>query len=302
MFISSEEFMKLAKEKVYEMALASLCPTDDVKFTIDNVYIVTHAFILKNQKAMVSTTLTDGKYYEVTYNEAKSEMYVDQYVKVQNKTYSFMELTSKTEPIKNDEVNVQPLYGCPIPPSGPRIYTGAESGDLGIFSQPKPRIYTGAESDEPGILQYPIRFPANNNEDCVSLDDFVNHVKHEHPDYFPAGEKFVEDERIWHGGVRRDIVRHALTIYGEKSFAILMDADKQSLQDIMYFHINASPEAYSDFVCVGKVTHDDLLRHVAKTLYHMDWKSDDSHQTLWTEQIAEILDISRERVTDFIMG
>ena len=131
--------------------------------------------------------------------------------------------------------------------------------------------------------------------------DFVNHVKHEHPDYFPAGEKFVEDERIWHGGVRRDIVRHALTIYGEKSFAILMDADKQSLQDIMYFHINASPEAYSDFVCVGKVTHDDLLRHVAKTLYHMDWKSDDSHQTLWTEQIADILGIPQDKVTDFIM-
>lgn len=300
MFISSEEFMKLAKEKVYEMALASLCPTDDVKFTIDNVYIVTHAFILKNQKAMVSTTLTDGKYYEVTYNEAKSEMYVDQYVKVQNKTYSFMELTSKTEPIKNDEVIVQPLYGCPIPSFKERI-SGAESGDLGIFSTPKPRIYTGAESDEPGILQYPIRFPNNNGDGRISLDDFVNHVKHEHPDYFPAGEKFVEDERIWHGGVRRDIVRHALTIYGEKSLALLMDADKQSLHDIMYFHINVSPEAYSDFVCVGKVTHDDLLRHVVKTLYHMDWKSDDSHQTLWTEQIADILGIAQDKVTDFIM-
>jgi hypothetical protein len=300
MFISSEEFMKLAKEKVYEMALASLCPTDNVKFTIDNVYIVTHAFILKNQKAMVSTTLTDGKYYEVTYNEAKSEMYVDQYVKVQNKTYSFPELMSKTEPVKNDEVIVQPLYGCPIPSSKERI-SGAESGDLGIFSTPKPRIYTGAESDEPGILQYPIRFPNNNGDGRISLDDFVNHVKHEHPDYFPAGEKFVEDERIWHDGiVRKDIVRHALTMDGEKSFALLMDADKQSLQDIMYFHINASPEAYSDFVCVGKVTHDDLLRHVVKTLYHMDWKTNDSHQTLWTEQIAEILGIPCAKVTDFI--
>ena len=100
MFISSEEFMKLAKEKVYEMALASLCPTDDVKFTIDNVYIVTHAFILKNQKAMVSTTLTDGKYYEVTYNEATSELYVDQYVKVQNKTYNVAEILNKQKPIK----------------------------------------------------------------------------------------------------------------------------------------------------------------------------------------------------------
>ena len=131
--------------------------------------------------------------------------------------------------------------------------------------------------------------------------DFVNHVKHEHPDYFPAGEKFVEDERIWHGGVRRDIVRHALTIYGEKSFAILMDADKQSLQDIMYFHINASEVDYPGKVCIGKVIHDDLLRLVVKTLYRMDWTANDTHQTLWTEQIAEILGISVEKVAEFIV-
>lgn len=299
MFISSEEFMKLAKAKVYEMALASLCPTDDVVFTIDNVYIVTHAFILKNQKAMVSTTLTDGKYYEVTYNEAKSEMYVDQYVKVQNKTYSFMELMSKTEPVKNDEVNVQPLYGCPIPSSGPRIYTGAEPGDLGPFSTPKPRIYTGAESDEPGILQYHTTTPVN-NEDRVSLDDFVKHVKHEHPDYFPDDEKFESNEHMWYDGIRRDIVKRALSIHGESSFAILIDADNQTLQDIMYFHINAFKN-YADFVSVGKLTHDDLLRHVVKTLYRTDLKLENSHQTLWTEQIAAMLGISRERVTDFIV-
>lgn len=292
MFISSEEFMKLAKAKVYEMALASLCPTDDVVFTIDNVYIVTHAFILKNQKAMVSTTLTDGKYYEVTYNEAKSEMYVDQYVKVQNKTYSFMELMSKTEPVKNDEVTVQPLYGCPIPSSGPRIYTGAEPGDLGPFSTPKPRIYT----NEDGRI---------NLDDVVkhvkSLDDFVNHVKHEHPDYFPADVEFEAAEHMWCDGTKRNIPKRALTICGESSLALLMDADKQSLQDIKYFHVDASEDAYPDKVCVGKVTHDDLLKHVVKTLYHMDWKANDSHQTLWTEQIADILGISRERVTDFIV-
>lgn len=292
MFISSEEFMKLAKAKVYEMALASLCPTDDVVFTIDNVYIVTHAFILKNQKAMVSTTLTDGKYYEVTYNEAKSEMYVDQYVKVQNKTYSFMELMSKTEPVKNDEVTVQPLYGCPIPSSGPRIYTGAEPGDLGPFSTPKPRIY----ANEDGHI---------NLDEIVkhveSLDDFVNHVKHEHPDYFPADAKFEAAEHMWCDGInKRNIPKRALTICGESSLALLMDADKQSLQDIKYFHVDAFKN-YADKVCVGKVTHDDLLKHVVKTLYHMDWKANDSHQTLWTEQIAAMLGISREKVTDYIV-
>jgi hypothetical protein len=264
------------------MALASLCPTDDLSmFTINDVYIVTHAFILKNQKAMVSTTLKDGKYYEVTYNEATSELYVDQYVKVQNKSYNVEEIMNKHKPIKNDEVTVQPLYGCPIPAS--------------ITTEPD------TNNTNSGTYYYGIPKESKPEDDRISLVDFVNHVKHEHPDYFPAGEKFVEDERIWHGGVRRDIVRHALTIYGEKSFAILMDADNQSLQDIMYFHINVSEDAYSDFVCVGKVVNDDLFRHVAKTLYHMDWKSDDSHQTLWTEQIADILGVPQDKVTEFIV-
>lgn len=276
MFLSSEEFMKLAKATVYDMALASLCPTDDLSsFTINDVYIVTHAFILKNQKAMVSTTLKDGKYYEVTYNEATSEMYVDQYVKVQNKTYVVPKIMNKRDLIKNDEVNVQPLYGCPIPQSKPRVYTG-------------PRIYTGAESDEPGILQYHTTTPVN-NEDCINLDDFIKHAKHEHPDYFPDGENFKANEHMWYDGVRRDILKRALTIYGENSFAILIDADNQSLQDIKYFHINAS-----------EVTYDDLLRHVVKTLYRTDLELKNSHETLWTEQIAAMLGISCKKVTNFI--
>lgn len=281
MFLSSEEFMKLAKAKVYEMALASLCPTDDLSmFTINDVYIVTHAFILKNQKAMVSTTLKDGKYYEVTYNEATSEMYVDQYVKVQNKTYNIAEILNKHKPIKNDEVTVQPLYGCPIPNtsvSDTDIYTNTNTYYYGIPKESKP------------------------DNGHISLDDFVKHVKEDHPDYFPADVEFEAAERRWHDGIKRNITRRALTIDAERSLALLMDPDNRSFQDIMYFHINVSEDDYPDKVCIGKMAHDDLLRHVVKTLYHMDWKANDSHQTLWTEQIAEILGIPCEKVTDFIV-
>lgn len=150
--------------------------------------------------------------------------------------------------------------------------------------------------------KFPIIFPNNNKDGSISLDDFVKHVKHEHPDYFPDDAEFIAAEHKWRDGIKRNMPKRAITINGERSLALLMDADNQSFQDIKYFHINASEDAYSDFVCVGKVAHDDLLRHVVKTLYHMDWKASDSHQTLWTEQIAEILNISRERVTDFIMG
>lgn len=79
---SSDEFIRIAKQAVYEMALSGLDPTDDVQFSIDNVYVVTSSFILFNQKAMLSTTLPDGKYYEVTYNDNLDEMYVDCYVKI----------------------------------------------------------------------------------------------------------------------------------------------------------------------------------------------------------------------------
>lgn len=297
MFLSSEEFMRLAKAKVYEMALASLCPTDDLSmFTINDVYIVTHAFILKNQKAMVSTTLKDGKYYEVTYNEATSELYVDQYVKVQNKSYNVEEIMNKQKPIKNDEVTVQPLYGCPIPNTSTCTTT---EPDTAIHNNPETYYYGIPKQSKPDN-ETDSNVPNSNEDSHISLDDFVKHVKHEHPDYFPADANFEAAERRWHDGIKRNITRRALTIDTERSFALLLAPGERSLQDIMYFHINASEDDYPYKVCIGKVIHDDLLRLVVKTLYRMDWTTNDTHQTLWTEQIAEILGIPCEKVTDFI--
>jgi hypothetical protein len=77
----SAEFIQKAKEAVYLMVIEGLDPTDHVEFTIDDVYVVNSQYVLGSQKAQLSTTLPDGKYYEVTYNDAKEEMYVDGYVK-----------------------------------------------------------------------------------------------------------------------------------------------------------------------------------------------------------------------------
>jgi hypothetical protein len=41
---------------------------------------------LQNNKALLSTTLPDGMYYELTYNGDKQEIYVDAYKKVDNYT------------------------------------------------------------------------------------------------------------------------------------------------------------------------------------------------------------------------
>lgn len=49
------------------------------------MFIVWHCYILGNMKWLVSTTIPDGMYYEVTYNNDKGEFYLDAYKKVENK-------------------------------------------------------------------------------------------------------------------------------------------------------------------------------------------------------------------------
>lgn len=49
-----------------------------------DVYVVWFSKTLQNWKALVSTTLPDGKYYEITYNGDKEECYLDVYTKIDN--------------------------------------------------------------------------------------------------------------------------------------------------------------------------------------------------------------------------
>ena len=49
-----------------------------------DVYVVWQCCILGNYKLLLSTSLTDGMYYEVTFNKAKNEIYLDAYKKFEN--------------------------------------------------------------------------------------------------------------------------------------------------------------------------------------------------------------------------
>lgn len=49
------------------------------------VYTVWKAKILQNWKYLISTTLLDGMYYELTFNGDKHEWYLDAYKKFENK-------------------------------------------------------------------------------------------------------------------------------------------------------------------------------------------------------------------------
>ena len=48
-------------------------------------FIVWKSKILQNWKYMISSTLFDGMYYEVTYNGDKNEWYLDAYKKFENR-------------------------------------------------------------------------------------------------------------------------------------------------------------------------------------------------------------------------
>lgn len=49
------------------------------------IYVVWKAKALQNWKYLISTTLTDGMYYELTFNGDKNEWYLDAYKKFENK-------------------------------------------------------------------------------------------------------------------------------------------------------------------------------------------------------------------------
>ena len=50
----------------------------------DNIYIVWICKILQNNKCLISTTVEDGLYFEITYNGDKKEFYFDVYKKQEN--------------------------------------------------------------------------------------------------------------------------------------------------------------------------------------------------------------------------
>jgi hypothetical protein len=77
----------LARLVVLEWIKARLDKSDpDPHLTVDNVYVVWFAYTLGNWKALLSSSLPDGMYYELTYNANKDELYFDAYKKVENKS------------------------------------------------------------------------------------------------------------------------------------------------------------------------------------------------------------------------
>ena len=84
--MGNTEFTEKAKKIVREYTADHLDKADETPAF--EVFVVWNAYILGNAKALLSTTLPDGMYYEITYNKAKNEIYLDAYKKFENICYT----------------------------------------------------------------------------------------------------------------------------------------------------------------------------------------------------------------------
>lgn len=82
--MNEKDFVKICKEEIVDYVNNHLDSTDKVKISVDDVYVVWMCKTLQNNKALLSTTLPDGMYYEITYNGDKEELYLDAYKKWHN--------------------------------------------------------------------------------------------------------------------------------------------------------------------------------------------------------------------------
>ena len=84
--MSNDAMINRAKQIVADYYNEHADKTDQKQITTGDVFVVWFCKTLQNWKwkALVSTTVSDGMYYEVTHNGDKKETYLDVYKKCEN--------------------------------------------------------------------------------------------------------------------------------------------------------------------------------------------------------------------------
>lgn len=94
--MSSQEFQLRCYQILEEYIREHIDKTE--KIPEYEMYIVWQVKVLQNNKALLSTTIPDGMYYEITYNGDKKEFYLDAYKKFENRCISLVDLSSDELP------------------------------------------------------------------------------------------------------------------------------------------------------------------------------------------------------------
>ena len=83
--MGSQEILSICRAKVAEYFNQKKEKTDAAPMmAAEDVYVVWYCKTLQNHKALLSTPVLDGMYYEITYNGDRNELYFDAYKKWEN--------------------------------------------------------------------------------------------------------------------------------------------------------------------------------------------------------------------------
>ena len=105
--MENDLFNRICKFMVAEYFNNHREKTDRYVMTEDDLFIVWSCKTLQNNKAMVSTVVSDGMYYEVTYNGDKKQIYLDAYKKWENQPHEFEDVLKRLEENSKDCEEVQ---------------------------------------------------------------------------------------------------------------------------------------------------------------------------------------------------
>ena len=83
--MDTKRFLDFAIQCVVDYFNGRVDTTNRKALKPEDVYVVWSCKTLGNNKALLSTNVPDGMYYEITYNGAKQEAYFDAYKKWENK-------------------------------------------------------------------------------------------------------------------------------------------------------------------------------------------------------------------------
>ena len=82
--MTNKKFIQICTEAVVDYFNDHKDKTDQLEISEEEVFVVWSCKTLQNHKALLSTTVPDGMYYEFTYNGDKDELYMDAYKKWEN--------------------------------------------------------------------------------------------------------------------------------------------------------------------------------------------------------------------------